>query len=328
MSQKKKITLIAIISFVVVLLSAVLIYYFGETFPEYGKISKAEFSIPGLKDGFVPQGFEYDENSNSYFISGYMSDESASRIYIVESGNENSPKYVTIAFEGQDLKGHFGGVTANSEYVWVAGDGDVYRINKDNILTATNGSKVTAIDHFKSGNGADSITIHNNHLWVGEFYLKDKYDTDLSHHLEVKENEINKAVAYAFEINPTADYGITSTTPLFGISLPDKTQGFTFTGDGRIVVSTSFSIPKSHLYIYENIFDSTNTMTTTIDGQEITVYKCSSENLSKDIVAPAMSEEIIFKNDRIYILYESACKKYNLINRTRLTKVHSIEIAD
>ena len=80
MSQKKKITLIAIISFVVVLLSAVLIYYFGETFPEYGKISKAEFSIPGLKDGFVPQGFEYDENSNSYFISGYMSDESASRI--------------------------------------------------------------------------------------------------------------------------------------------------------------------------------------------------------------------------------------------------------
>lgn len=328
MTRKKKITLIVVISLIVALLAAVLIYYFGETFPVYTNIRKSEFKIPGLKDGFVPQGFEYDENSNSYFISGYMADNSASRIYVLEQGKENCPKYVTITFDGQDLKGHFGGVTTNNDNVWVAGDGDVYRINKSNILNATCGDKIASIDHFKSGNGADSITIHNNHLWVGEFHLDEKYDTDTSHHIEVKAGETNKAVAYAFELSETGTYGIASTTPVFGLSLPDKAQGFTFTDDGKIVVSTSYSIPKSHIYVYENVLESANTTTATIDSHELTIYKCSSDNLVKDIVAPAMSEEVIFKDNRIFILYESACKKYNFVNRTRLTEVHSITIEE
>jgi hypothetical protein len=308
------------------LTSSVVIYYFGATFPEYSKISKAEFNIPGLNDGFVPQGLNYNENSRTYFISGYMADNSASRIYILEEDKDTASKYITLTFENKDVICHFGGVAANDEHVWVSGDGYVYRIEKSSILNANNGDKIAAIDQFRPENGADFITIHNNHLLVGEFYLKDKYDTPPSHHIEVNNGETNKALAYAFELNSSSPYGIESTVPVYGLSLPDKSQGFTFTNDGKVVVSTSFSIPKSHILTYENVFNSDNAIIITINNQELPVYKLSSTNLVKDITAPTMSEEIIFKDNRVYILYESACSKYKLINRTRLTKVYSINI--
>jgi len=39
-----------------------------------------------------------------------------------------------------------------------------------------------------------------------------------------------------------------------------------------------------------------------------------------------MSEEIVVENDKIYVLFESASKKYKLFNRKKLDKVYSLMV--
>ena len=326
MTKKKKISLIIVALVFVTLVATVLIYYFGATHKYYNSVKQVEFQIPGLKEKFVPQGFDFDEQTSNYFISGYMANETSSRIYFLNEESPEDYKYVTLTVEDTDHAGHLGGVAVGENYVWVASDKVVYRIEKSDILNAENKAEIEVVDYFTPGNGADSITIHNNKLWVGEFYMKDKYETPTAHHIEVEVGETNRAIAYCYEIDETKPYGIVETSPIAGLSLPDKVQGFDFTEDGKIILSTSYSIPKSHIYIYENALTDDNKINVEIESGNIPVYKISSSKLTKDIEAPSMSEEVVVKEGRLFVLYESACSKYKFVNRTRIDEVHSISI--
>ena len=61
---------------------------------------------------------------------------------------------------------------------------------------------------------------------------------------------------------------------------------------------------------------------------EIPLKVCCQENLIKKIEAPAMSEGIDIVDNKVYILYESACNKYKFFNRTRINHVNSIVLED
>ena len=327
MTKKKKITLIVVGLVFLTLVAAVLIYYFGATHPYYNSIKKAEFQIPGLNEKFVPQGFDYDESSSNYFITGYMANENPGRIYFLHEDTPHEYKYVTITIDGEDHVGHMGGVAIGTNYVWVASDKLVYRLNKSDILNAENKAEIEVVDYFTPGNGADSITIYDNKLWVGEFYMKEKYETPVAHHLEVEDGETNRAIAYCYEIDETKEFGIDSLTPIAGLSLPNKAQGFDFTQDGKVIVSTSYSIPDSHILVYENALIDDNKVNVELDNETtIPVYKLSSSKLTMDIEAPSMSEEVVVKDERVYILFESACSKYKFVNRTRVDNVQSITL--
>lgn len=315
--------LIIVSSIVVVLFSAVMIYYFGASYPLYEKYVNEEFKIPGLNDGFTPQGFDYNDVSESYLISGYMKDESASRIYIVK--NEDV-KFVTLTVDGKDFTGHMGGITSYGNCVWISSEKKVYRFDLNNVIMAKNGDKVNVIDYFETNNGADSILAKDGMLWVGEFYKKGKYDTESSHHILTKSGETNYAITFCYEINENEEYGIKSTTPIKGISTPSQVQGMEILDDGKIVFSTSYSIPSSHLLIYKSILQIEHVEDVLIDGNSIPVYVLSSSDLVCDIKAPSMSEEIVLKDNKLFILYESASKKYKLVNRTRIDKVHVLDI--
>ena len=106
-----------------------------------------------------------------------------------------------------------------------------------------------------------------------------------------------------------------------------ETQGFDFIKD-KIVVSTSYSIFDSKILIYGNVFCDDNIQKIKMFGKELAVYVLSSNNLKKKITAPAMSEEIVVKGNRLYILYESASKRYRFFNRTIIKRVQSILIED
>ena len=49
---------------------------------DYFRNSEGAFLIPGLFDAYVPQGFDYMEETDTYLMCGYMSNGSPSRIYI------------------------------------------------------------------------------------------------------------------------------------------------------------------------------------------------------------------------------------------------------
>lgn len=325
--MKKRKKLFIILTIVLALLaSAVLIYYFGASYPEYDKTKQIEFSIPGLSEKFVPQGFDYDEESDTYLISGYMADKTASRIYRVK-GDKTNLGYVNLK-DGETLhKGHMGGITSFGDNVWIASSGKVYRASKTLILSSENETTINAIDKFDPKNNSSFITAFNGKLWVGEFYRSGNYETDESHYLKVDDKVTNKALAFSFEIDESAQYGIASLTPTMALSLPNQIQGINFTNDGKVITSTSYSIPDSHIIVYKDVFTSDYLTQMTVDGNVLPVYVLKNENLLRDVSAPAMSEEIVVKNDRIYILYESACSKYKLVNRTRTTNVESISIS-
>lgn len=326
MLLKKKLSIIISLTLIILLALAVIIYYFGATYSYYDSIKKDEFAIPGLDTSFVPQGLSYDENSNNFFVGGYMSDGSKSRIYCLAEDNNFEPKYITLLKDDKDFCGHLGGVAVYQNNLFIASDGLVLRANLSDITSATDGSEIAIIDYFTTGNGADSVTVYNDKLYVGEFFKANKYETKPEHHITINEKETNKAIAYCYTLDSSKPYGVSSTTPIYGISVPNQVQGFDFTADGNIVVSTSYSIPDSKILIYSNVFDVSNKTNISLFDKSFDVYILASNNLKKEITAPAMSEELIIKDNRAYILFESACSKYRFVNRTRTTNVHSITI--
>ena len=96
--------------------------------------------------------------------------------------------------------------------------------------------------------------------------------------------------------------------------------------DDSIVLSTSYSLPASHIYKYENVLNSTTDKTFDYSGNNIPLYVLDKTNIEKDLVTPSMSEEIEIVDGRIYILFENACQKYRLFTREKLTNVYSIEL--
>ena len=297
-----------------------IVYYLGNLHTAFFGTATMEFEIPGLEEDFVPQGMEYVEANNSYLISGYMGDGSPSRIYMVE---ESGVKYVTLEYQGENYIDHAGGVTSDGEGLWVVGDGMVNYLSFSDVMNAENGEKVEITSRFESYNGADFVTIYQNYLIVGEFHREGNYSRDESHEITTPSGKINKAVTFAYEINNGLENGIASTQPSFAISTTSLVQGMAFTSD-KIILSTSYSLPNSNIYTYENIITSASDIDEyQFEGiaQPVSTYVLN-EPIST-VSAPSMSEEITINGDKLYILFENACNKYKLFTNANLTNVYS-----
>lgn len=326
MKKRTKITLSILCSFFAILFVAVMIYYFGDSYKTFYSLSKQSFAIPGLETKFVPQGLDHDQENQKFLVSGYMSNGEPSRIYVINQQSGKTEKFFTLTINEKAYTGHCGGIAVNGDYGFVVGDKEVIRFNYSSALALKNGESLEIIDKFIPGNGADFVLINSGKLIVGEFYKQGKYDTPTNHHIKINNNETNFALAYAYSINQTKEFGIESQTPEYCISLPNQVQGMNFTKDGNIILSTSYSIPKSKLLIYENVLNQSTEKTITLKEQEIPLYILSSNTHLQTIEAPAMSEELVLVDGKVYILFESACSKYKLVNREQIKNVYALNV--
>lgn len=326
MKTKAKVSLIVVGVVLAVLFVALMIYYFGASYPAFDAVAKQEFLIPGLDSKFSPQGLAYSEETENFIVSGYMSDKTASRFYFIKKGENAATKYITLTVNSELYKGHCGGVTIDGDYVFVVGDKKVYRFSLSEALLTENAQTLEVIDGFETSNGADFVLTYQGKLIVGEFYRKQNYKTPESHHIKTSSGETNVALSYIYTINQKKTGGVELTTPEAGISMPKLVQGMTFTKDGKIVLSTSYALPDSKLLIYNNVLESEPTHTANIDGKEIPVYMLDNNALTSTLKAPCMSEEIVLVEGRVYVLFESNCKQYRLFTRTRLSNVYSLDI--
>lgn len=328
--MKRKGRMIVAFSCLGVLVLTLLIYYFGAFYPKFNAHAKEkEFAIPGLNETFVPQGMDYYAEDEVFFVSGYMSDGSPSRIYVVDAKTGTTQKYVTLKAGLDNYVEHAGGVATDGTKFWIVGDKKLNTIDYADLKNAQNGESVQIKSIIKTGNGCDFVYIYNDQLIVGEFYRDDAYETPEEHHIEVGDDEETKALGYIYDINHSLPSG-TSEGPKAVLSFPDQAQGMVITknseGKEIVVISTSYSIPSSKIIIFDNPLASESAKKITINGKEIPLYELNSNNKIETIKAPSMSEEMAVKDGRVYILFESACKKYRLVNRTRTKNVYSIEI--
>ena len=325
--SKRNIAILSVIIVLVTLASILLIYYFGASYPKFSRTMEKEVDIPGLSEGFVPQGMAYVDSQDAYLISGYMKDTSKpSRIYYVDAiTNENH--YVTISGASrEELEyGHLGGVASSGDIVFVSSEETVMRFSIDNIKNADNNTSVDVEGEFNPYNRASFCYADGNKLYVGEFYRKGNYETDASHVVNTADGE-NRAIVNEYTIDESSPSGVVSTTPNLVISLPNQVQGFCKTIDGKIVLSTSYSIFDSKILVYK---DNTNNKTDRkieINGSSVPLYILDSTNYIDTIKAPSMSEGLDYVDGRVHILFESACSKYAMVNRTRTKSVLSIKV--
>ncbi|MEG2015366.1 MAG: hypothetical protein RR086_06490, partial [Clostridia bacterium] len=217
-----------------------------KAYPEYFEMAKDEFLIPGLDTEFVPQGI-CDVTETEFLIAGYMSDSTASRLYLVNA-TDSSYKMLTLADkDGKDITAHLGGIAYSKGIVWLCGSGLVYRITMDSARQATN--KLTLSDSFKSESNSSFCFADDDYLWVGEFfYAKDNYLTDTSHRKTTAYGDYNAFIcAYAIDNDGLI---ISDTAPTLILSIRDKIQGMCRVNSGKIVLSESYGRKNdSHIYI-------------------------------------------------------------------------------
>ncbi len=288
--------------------------------------SQTEVKIPGLDTSFCPQGLDYVEEDDLFLFSGYMTNKTSSRIYVNDKDNKVGMVQIPD-YNGKTFKGHAGGIAVNKDNVYVANNEKVYVLSysaiKDNCYKPLEEQEALGMTAFSVNNNASFIFANEEGLWVGEFYMADKYETDPSHHVKTNDESVNCAWVeqYLFAKNDGSDeeealkYGLHSLTPNQILTLPKKVQGFAIDGEGRFYLSESWNIFHSYLHIYTPLeANEAPDRVVTINEKEILMFDLNSNNLIKKIRMMPMSEDLDYANGKIYINFESACKKYRIAN--------------
>ncbi len=289
--------------------------YFRWTVSDYYDISEQTFKIPGLGDNFVPQGLDYDPRSNSFLVTGYMSDGSPSPIYFVNP-NGNYKTILLSTADGKDFTGHAGGLTVHGDYVYVAGGADycLYVFSYSELRNGADGSQVKSLGTFSTGSKEDGTRVSfvgndGTFLYAGEFYGEKDYPTHESHKLTTHGGDYQQAfaTAYAFSDAEDAVFGL-SPVPAAAYSLPDQVQGMCFY-EGKIYLSTSYGLSFSNLYVYDQQ-DIVKQKDITLTDTQIPLYALDSDCMETKMKCPPMSEELAILDGKLYTMCESASNKY------------------
>ena len=279
-----------LLALVILILGGLNIAKFG-IYNEYYDLEEEVCKNPGLNDGFVHQGICVDDQSGKILLSGYMSDHSASRIYVTDT--DDNSYYVSIYKDGEAFTGHFGGITVSGNTAYIATDDAIHLITLSDILNAENGAILTVEKTIDINNQASYIYTDDTYLYVGEFHDGKDYITD--HPYETNDGQYNAIITR---------YKLTDLyKPDRIYSVRNKVQGVCF-AEGKIILSTSYGLADSVYYIY-NEADCVKSEHT-LDGAP--VYYVN--NLVKEFKGPAMAEGLDYYNGKVITMTESASNKY------------------
>ncbi|MCQ2354346.1 MAG: leucine-rich repeat protein [Clostridia bacterium] len=212
-------------------------------------------------------------------------------LYLIDA---ESGRYITTVV--LPTTAHLGGLAFDGENLWMTVGSSMACLKKSTIKTAANsGNDCYVVSSFASRvdtSGTCSFaTYYNGKLWVGEFTDMDTNSYLYSYTISKKTGSSPSITA----VKSSANGG-------YRIQLPDRTQGVTFTSDGKLIVSRSYRASTSatdyisQLRVYNMKGWSSVTSTGTIEkGNAEFVY-----------TMPPMAEGIAVRGDNAYLLFESA----------------------
>lgn len=247
---------------------------------------------PGLNDGFVCQGIAVSETNEKIIVSGYMADESASRLYVTDY--KSNSFYVTLEKNGEIFTGHAGGIAISGDAVYIANGKKIYTLSLTDVLNAENGAALDVGEGVPVNNSASFVFADETYLYVGEFHDGGKYVTDHPY-------ETPDGLYHAIVSRYTLD-DLTQPDKIY--SIRDKVQGICFTPDGQVVLSTSYGLTDTVYYVYneKDAVDSGKTL----DGAP--VYYLN--GCIQEVKGPAMGEDLDYYDGNVITLTESASNKY------------------
>ncbi len=296
--------LVGLLVFVLVLLA---VLHIGVTvkYWDYYRNSDAVFTIPGLMDNYVPQGFDRIEETDTYLMCGYMSDDTASRVYVrTREGSGFTTYYCELYYPDYTpyLK-HAGGICHNGDYVYIAGDDGVDVFLLESILE---GGAAFLQGTIPTGHDMAFCSFWGGYLFAGNVYYPEHYETPDHHRISTPAGDQNTSLITVFRADENAEFGM-DPNAVAAISAPDKVQGMCFTEE-EIVLSISWSLTDSNLLYYTP--DAEQVGTVTVLTGEVPLYYLDSGCLTHTAVLPPMAEELVYRDGRVEVMCESACNKY------------------
>lgn len=285
--------------------------------------AKREMKVPGTWTNYVQQGFDRLDDGK-FLVSTYDKGNENAAIFIIDGKTETVCELKNA--DGTPYLSHAGGVTHYRDWVYVATDnhsdteGDVYCTHENcntnldmfKLSDVLDGDgKATMVDSIIIPNRLAYASVYGDTLYAGAFHREgSKYITPESHHVTTPAGDKNTALMMVYTMNPETGKP-TSELPTMCYSTISNVQGMCLTTSGKIILSTSWGLSKSHLYQYNVSNASASSFgRITLNGQQVPVYYLDSSTLEKTVVAPPMAEELVYLDGRVFILSESASMKY------------------
>lgn len=276
-------------------------------FPAYTLARTEVAALPGLTEGFVPQGITYAPGEDAYLLCGYMDDETASRLYVLRDGDVTGIRLQKA--NGDVYTGHAGGVTAAGAYVYISNAQKLFVLNLRDVLSAENGDTLAFIGSVPVPCRASFCSNDGTTLYVGEYHDVG-YETDETHAVRTPDGSDYQALVFGYRLDADAPFGLHGETPTSVYAICDRTQGFAMTPDGQAILSTNCAqVLKSRLQIYDCAGAADGVFS--LNGSEIPLYALDAKRLTKDKSIPSRSEDIEYDDGDVVIVFESAAEKYD-----------------
>ena len=182
---------------------------------------------------------------------------------------------------GLDASSHMGGIAFDGESLWICNSSKmaVERISYAFILQMVehNTGKLVdvrnLVERYRINNIPSTITYYDGTLWVATHSI----------------------LTNAMMISYTYDKVENKLEAEDSFWIPPKVQGVAFKQNGEVYLSTSYGRTKaSHIKKYKSVYTMSNNVWDFI----------------KEIELPPCSEGIVYQNKTLYVLFESAGKKY------------------
>lgn len=297
--------------------------------------AKVEMAIPALWSSYVPQGFD-QVDEDTYLMSAYdMGEKLPSAVFVMnDDGAQKCDLYAANGSAYVSNEGgvsHAGGVTHFGQYMYVAndtGNNSTFQGSLDMFLLADvldGDGKATMIDSIELPCRLAYCSVYNGELYVGDFYRAgSKYLTPETEHITTPAGDQNTAVMMVYPLDEATGKPV-SATPDRIYSTVKEVQGMCLTDSGKIVLSTSWGLSTSMLYVYDETTAARSTFA--FNGTDVELIYLDSASLAQTVASPPMSEELVYRDGRVYILTESASMKYLFGKVTSGNFVHSYPIA-
>ena len=289
---------------------------------EFNKHSEEGFIIPGLYEGFIPQGIFYEEENDIFLISGYYKDKVQPSRVIVVDGEGNFVKSVgCLTLKGNKATGHFGGIAAFKDNVYVATTSVTHVLSLSEILSAEDDGYVHIQKELYTDTTCSYVNVCDGVLYIGEFTditIDDVKGATNIYTSKLGEKFFSRCNAFILDENGVC--GIKADrideegnlTPDFAVTTPFKIQGMTRLNDGSFVfTASSTAITNSRVYKYRDVTKGEPDEIIEVNGVDVPLYYCDMFDKTGSYRVPTYLEEItLYKDGTVYIITESAASAY------------------
>lgn len=291
-----------------------------DDYKKFFKEFKADFTIPGLFEGLIPQGICYIGELNAFAISGYYEDGVfPSMLMLVDCKTGKLTKVLTLQnVNGTDYSGHAGGLTASEDYIYITGEDTCYICKIDNLKELKNGDALQFESNFKLNTFGSFACYNDGILWTGDFIESSDKGRERARKITTLDSgETFYAYCEGYILKdglPDVKKINSETTgyiPDYLLAIPEQVQGMSFTLSGKIIFSTSYGRKNnSQIYVYDDVLLTERIGTYKVEETEIDLLACSSDLLKETIIAPPMAEGITQGESGQYVIFESGAEKY------------------